>query len=64
MYLQWDIPHSVLLTGTPVQNNLQELYSLLSFIAPRKFRKSGQEKFVDKFGDMDKNGKLDGTECL
>lgn len=34
--IEWDISHSILLTGTPVQNNLQELYALLSFIAPKK----------------------------
>ena len=28
------IPHSTLITGTPVQNNLSELHSLLSFGMP------------------------------
>lgn len=51
----WDIDFRILLTGTPVQNNLDELYSLLSFVAPRKFRLSGQEKFVRKFKDITNN---------
>lgn len=53
--VKWDIDFRILLTGTPVQNNLDELYSLLSFVAPRKFRLSGQEKFVRKFKDITNN---------
>lgn len=52
---QWELEFRVLLTGTPVQNNLQELYSLLSFVAPRNFRLSGQEKFVKKYQDVTNN---------
>ncbi|XP_022305018.2 chromodomain-helicase-DNA-binding protein 1-like isoform X2 [Crassostrea virginica] len=51
----WELEFRVLLTGTPVQNNLQELYSLLSFVAPRNFRLSGQEKFVKKYQDVTNN---------
>jgi len=29
--------HRIMLTGTPVQNSLQELWSLLAFVAPRSF---------------------------
>ncbi|KAM0789643.1 hypothetical protein ACM66B_000447 [Microbotryomycetes sp. NB124-2] len=32
----------LLLTGTPLQNNLQELVSLLSFILPEQFRDAGE----------------------
>ncbi|XP_048779717.2 chromodomain-helicase-DNA-binding protein 1-like isoform X1 [Ostrea edulis] len=61
----WDIDYRVLLTGTPVQNNLSELYSLLSFVAPRIFRLSGQEKFVNKYKDVAKNkGKSELHEVL
>ena len=52
--LQWDIDHKILLTGTPVQNNLSELYALLSFIAPRMFRRSKLDNFVEKFSDIKK----------
>ena len=56
---QFDINHRVLLTGTPVQNNLRELYSLLSFIAPRIFRPSICDEFVDEFEDVsDDKGKF------
>eukprot|EP00493_Phyllostaurus_siculus_P004204 UN04224 len=29
--------HTILLTGTPVQNNVAELHALLSFLDPKKF---------------------------
>ncbi|KAL6765798.1 SNF2 family N-terminal domain-containing protein [Haematococcus lacustris] len=32
--MQLRCPRRVLLTGTPIQNNLQEFYALLSFVAP------------------------------
>ena len=31
----YDAAHRVLLTGTPLQNNLEELYNLMHFLAPR-----------------------------
>jgi len=40
----------LLMTGTPLQNNTQELWSLLNFIEPRKF--PDMEKFQDRFGDI------------
>ncbi len=39
----------ILLTGTPVQNNLTELYALLSFVAPRKFRLKRCDDFIEQF---------------
>ena len=35
----------VILTGTPVQNNLQELFALLNFLLPKIFDKSSEENF-------------------
>jgi hypothetical protein len=44
------IPHTVLLTGTPLQNNVAELWSLLNFLAPKHF--SSLETFERRFGEM------------
>ncbi|CAI4227605.1 unnamed protein product [Auanema sp. JU1783] len=40
--------HRVLLTGTPLQNSIEELFSLLNFLQPEKF--SSPEKFLHEFG--------------
>ena len=40
----------LLLTGTPIQNNLRELWTLLNFIAPSKF--DSVENFEGKWGEM------------
>lgn len=42
--------HRVLLTGTPLQNNVEELFSLLNFLEPQQF--SSSEVFVQEFGDL------------
>ncbi|TKS75009.1 Chromodomain-helicase-DNA-binding protein 1-like [Collichthys lucidus] len=42
----------VLLTGTPIQNNLQELYSLLSFIQPSIFTADETDDFVNSYSNV------------
>lgn len=40
----------VLLTGTPLQNNVEELFSLLNFLEPSRF--PVLSNFMEKFGDL------------
>ncbi|KAF8563191.1 hypothetical protein P879_11216 [Paragonimus westermani] len=44
-----------LLTGTPIQNNLTELYNLLHFVAPTYFSKKGRSAFVNYFNPQDRS---------
>jgi len=50
----FDREHSVLLTGTPIQNNMKELFSLLTFLSPQRY--PDEEDFLEKF-DLEKLAK-------
>ncbi|XP_053899403.1 chromodomain-helicase-DNA-binding protein 1-like isoform X1 [Malaclemys terrapin pileata] len=54
---EFSVGFSLLLTGTPVQNNLQELYSLLSFIESDIFPKEQVEEFVQCYHGIEKESK-------
>ena len=47
---QMTIQQKVLLTGTPLQNNLEELYALLNFLNPDEFYDVGY--FMREYGSM------------
>ncbi|XDV35684.1 hypothetical protein PO909_005580 [Leuciscus waleckii] len=49
---QFTVGFRVLLTGTPIQNNLQEVYSLLTFIQPSLFLPEDVEDFVRAYADV------------
>nr|XP_036877332.1 chromodomain-helicase-DNA-binding protein 1-like isoform X2 [Manis javanica] len=51
---EFSVAFSLLLTGTPIQNSLQELYSLLSFVEPDLFSKEQVEDFVQRYQDIEK----------
>jgi chromodomain-helicase-DNA-binding protein 7 len=42
--------HKLLLTGTPIQNNMNELWTLMNIVDPDMF--SDLDEFMDKFGNM------------
>ncbi|XP_058394940.1 chromodomain-helicase-DNA-binding protein 1-like isoform X2 [Diceros bicornis minor] len=54
---EFSVVFSLLLTGTPIQNSLQELYSLLSFVEPDLFCKEQVEDFVQRYQDIEKESK-------
>jgi len=48
---QFKVEHRILLTGTPLQNNIQELWTLFNFINPQKF--SSQSEFITEYGQLE-----------
>lgn len=54
--------HRVLLTGTPLQNNVEELYSLLSFLEPKQFASS--EAFMADFGKLETEAQVDKLKAV
>ena len=51
-----------LLSGTPLQNNINELYSLLSFLEPTQF--TSQESFMKEFGDMQNEDQVNKLQAI
>jgi chromodomain-helicase-DNA-binding protein 7 len=58
--LQMD--HRVLLTGTPLQNNVEELFSLLNFLEPVQF--SSPETFMQDFGDLKTEEQVEKLQAI
>lgn len=48
----YKIDHKLLLTGTPLQNNLEELFHLLNFLSPKRF--GDLQGFLNEFADIAK----------
>ena len=51
----------LLLTGTPIQNNTLELYTLLSFMDNEKFPADGADDFVERFAKLQAGGDKAGN---
>ncbi|KPM07329.1 Kismet-like protein, partial [Sarcoptes scabiei] len=56
------IEHRVLLTGTPLQNNVEELYSLLHFLEPSQF--TSNENFMAEFGDLKTEAQVEKLKAI
>ncbi|XP_076818794.1 uncharacterized protein LOC143464735 isoform X2 [Clavelina lepadiformis] len=56
------LEHKVLLTGTPLQNNVEELFALLSFLQPETF--SCQQAFSVEFGNLKDNTQVEKLQEL
>ncbi|KAG5856269.1 hypothetical protein ANANG_G00006240 [Anguilla anguilla] len=64
----YPLQHKLLLTGTPLQNNLEELFHLLNFLTPRDSRRhlilcplsprSNLEGFLEEFADIAKEDQI------
>lgn len=57
-----NMEHRVLLTGTPLQNNVEELFSLLNFLEPSQF--SSTEQFLLEFGDLKTEAQVDKLKLI
>lgn len=42
--------HKLILTGTPLQNNMSELWSMLNFLEPEKF--NDRPAFLESYGNL------------
>lgn len=54
---EFSVVFRLLLTGTPIQNSLQELYSLLSVVEPDLFCREQVEDFIQRYQDIEKESK-------
>jgi SNF2 family DNA or RNA helicase len=55
------IDHMILLSGTPIQNNMEELFALLTLIDPEAYPDA--DAFMEKYGDL-KNKTKDVVDSL
>ena len=60
--LEYGFQSRVLMTGTPLQNNTQELWTLLNYIEPFKF--PSLEGFEANYGDMNNRAQVEALQQL
>lgn len=56
MLASYNITYKLLLTGTPLQNNLEELFHLLNFLCREKF--NDLAAFQNEFADISKEDQV------
>ena len=61
-FMHFKFDKTLLLTGTPIQNSMKELWSLLNFIAPDAF--GTEDSFNDKFGNMISSAQIDDLHSM
>ncbi|CAI5442254.1 unnamed protein product [Caenorhabditis angaria] len=59
---EYNIGYRVLLTGTPLQNNLEELFHLLNFLAPDRFY--DLNSFTAEFSEISKEDQIQKLHAL
>ncbi|KAJ1548210.1 choline dehydrogenase 6 [Nowakowskiella sp. JEL0078] len=59
---QYKFDHKVLLTGTPLQNSLEELWSLLNFLEPEQFE--NENDFKKDFGSMSSAAEVEKLQAI
>ncbi|KAJ3355013.1 hypothetical protein HDU83_004184 [Entophlyctis luteolus] len=59
---QYKMEHKVLLTGTPLQNSLDELWALLNFLQPEKF--AFERDFQREFGNLSSASDVEKLQAL
>ncbi|XP_055681908.1 uncharacterized protein LOC129789277 isoform X4 [Lutzomyia longipalpis] len=59
---QLNLEHRVLLSGTPLQNNVSELFSLLNFLEPSQF--SSSDEFLKEFGSLKTEVEVEKLQAL
>ncbi|KAI8828551.1 SNF2 family N-terminal domain-containing protein [Chytriomyces cf. hyalinus JEL632] len=59
---QYKMEHRVLLTGTPLQNSLDELWALLNFLQPDQF--ASERDFQRDFGNLKSAGDVERLQAL
>ena len=60
--LRFKSRHRVVLTGTPLQNHIQELWSILHFLHPSKF--ASKSEFLNKFGNLKSSEQVKALHTL
>ena len=58
----FEFSNSLLLTGTPIQNNMEELWSLLNFVDKKVF--ASRKQFFEHFGDLKDSDRLSELHTL